>query len=134
MADIALAPQQAKSQIREATSWDQLKGKKVCLIQGSFYNKELQEKYGIEGVAFPGTAEAYSALRNGNCIAFAYDDTAILRLSFSALVVSCLVCLSHRTRRQDTRQWNMPFLKQHVRDIVGPVLTQFLVHRSTAGR
>src|SRR5579872_5971363 len=59
-------------------SWDQLRGKKVCLIQGSFYNKELQEKYGIEGVAFPGTAEAYSALRNGNCVAFAYDDTAIV--------------------------------------------------------
>jgi polar amino acid transport system substrate-binding protein len=59
-------------------SWDQLKGKKVCLIQGSFYNKELQEKYGIEGVAFPGTAEAYAALRNGNCVAFAYDDTAIV--------------------------------------------------------
>ena len=57
--------------------WEQLKGKKVCLIQGSFYNKELQEKYGVEGVAFPGTAEAYSALRNGNCVAFAYDDTAI---------------------------------------------------------
>jgi len=60
------------------TSWDQLRGKKVCLIQGSFYNKELQEKYGIDGVAFPGTAEAYSALRNGNCIGFAYDDTAIV--------------------------------------------------------
>ena len=59
-------------------SWEQLRGKKVCLIQGSFYNKELQEKYGIEGVAFPGTAEAYAALRNGNCIAFAYDDTAIV--------------------------------------------------------
>ncbi len=59
-------------------SWEQLRGKKVCLIQGSFYNKELQEKYGIEGVAFPGTAEAYAALRNGNCIAFAYDDTAII--------------------------------------------------------
>ena len=59
-------------------SWDQLRGKKVCLIQGSFYNKELQEKYGIEGVAFPGTAEAYAALRNGNCVAFAYDDTAIV--------------------------------------------------------
>ena len=59
-------------------SWDQLKGKKVCLIQGSFYNKELQEKYGVEGVAFPGTAEAYAALKNGNCVAFAYDDTAIV--------------------------------------------------------
>ena len=60
------------------TSWEQLKGKKVCLIQGSFYNKELQEKYGIQGVAFPGTAEVYNALRNGDCVGFAYDDTAII--------------------------------------------------------
>jgi polar amino acid transport system substrate-binding protein len=60
------------------TSWDQLRGKKVCLIQGSFYNKELQEKYGVDGVAFPGTAEAYAALKNGNCVGFAYDDTAII--------------------------------------------------------
>jgi len=40
-------------------SWDQLKGKKVCLIQGAFYNKELQESTASKGVAFPGTAEAY---------------------------------------------------------------------------
>ncbi len=59
-------------------SWEGLRGKKVCLIQGAFYNKELQEKYGVDGVAFPGTAEAYAALKNGNCIAFAYDDTAIV--------------------------------------------------------
>src|SRR6478735_10874392 len=57
-----LSPKSAK-----LTSWEGLRGKKVCLIQGSFYNKELQEKYGIEGVAFPGTAEAYAALKNGNC-------------------------------------------------------------------
>ena len=68
-----LAPKSAK-----LASWADLKGKKVCLIQGAFYNKELQEKYGVEGVAFPGTAEAYAALRNGNCMAFAYDDTAIV--------------------------------------------------------
>src|SRR5574337_238784 len=60
------------------TSWEQLKGKKVCLIQGSFYNKELQEKYGVQGVAFPGTAEVYNALRNGDCVGVAYDDTAIM--------------------------------------------------------
>jgi polar amino acid transport system substrate-binding protein len=60
------------------TGWDQLRGKKVCLIQGAFYNKELQEKYGVEGIAFPGTAEAYAALKNGNCVGFAYDDTAIV--------------------------------------------------------
>lgn len=59
-------------------SWEQLKGKKVCLIQGAFYNKELQEKYGVDGVAFPGTSEALTALRNGNCLAYAYDDTQIV--------------------------------------------------------
>ncbi len=59
-------------------SWEAIRGKKVCLIQGAFYNKELQEKYGVDGVAFPGTAEAYTALKNGNCVAFAYDDTAIV--------------------------------------------------------
>jgi polar amino acid transport system substrate-binding protein len=59
-------------------SWESLRGKKVCLIQGAFYNKELQEKYGVDGVAFPGTAEVYTALKNGNCVAFAYDDTAIV--------------------------------------------------------
>ncbi|HEU0156990.1 MAG TPA: transporter substrate-binding domain-containing protein [Stellaceae bacterium] len=67
-----LAPKSA-----HLTGWDQLKGKPVCLIQGSFYNKELQEKYGIQPVAFKGTAEAYAALKAGNCVAFAYDDTAL---------------------------------------------------------
>lgn len=68
-----MAPKSAR-----VTSWGDLKGKKVCLIQGAFYNKELQEKYGVDGVAFPGTAEVYAALRNGNCVGFAYDDTAIV--------------------------------------------------------
>jgi polar amino acid transport system substrate-binding protein len=68
-----LAPKSLK-----LTTWEGLRGKKVCLIQGSFYNKELQEKYGVEGVAFPGTAEAYAALKNGSCVGFAYDDTAIV--------------------------------------------------------
>lgn len=57
--------------------WSQLRGKKVCLIQGTFTNKDLQTQYGVQGLAFPGTAEAYAALRNGSCAAFAYDDTAI---------------------------------------------------------
>jgi polar amino acid transport system substrate-binding protein len=67
-----LAPKSA-----HLTDWTQLKGKPVCLIQGSFYNKELQEKYGIEPVAFKGTPEAYAALKSGNCVGVAYDDTAL---------------------------------------------------------
>ena len=67
-----LAPKSA-----HLTDWGQVKGKPVCLIQGSFYNKELQEKYGVEPVAFKGTAEAYAALKAGNCVGVAYDDTAL---------------------------------------------------------
>ena len=59
------------------SDWSQLKGKPVCLIQGAFYNKELQENYGVEPVAFKGTTEAYAALKAGNCVAVAYDDTAL---------------------------------------------------------
>jgi polar amino acid transport system substrate-binding protein len=56
-------------------SWAQLKGQKVCAIQGAWYNKPIAEKYGAEIVAFKGTAEAETALRQGNCVGMVYDDT-----------------------------------------------------------
>ncbi len=58
--------------------WTDLKGKKVCMIQGAWYNKQLQQDYGMEDVAFKGTAEVFTALKGNNCVAFAYDDTLIL--------------------------------------------------------
>ncbi|NEP12402.1 MAG: transporter substrate-binding domain-containing protein [Symploca sp. SIO2C1] len=58
-------------------TWEDLKGKKVCGIQGAFYNKDLTEME-IEMVNFPGTAEAYKALKDGRCIGFAYDDSALV--------------------------------------------------------
>ena len=61
--------------------WEQLKGKPVCAIQGAWYNKPLTEKFGIDIVAFKGTAEAQTALVQGNCVAWTYDDT-----SFAALL------------------------------------------------
>src|SRR5215468_6185935 len=56
-------------------SWEQLKDQKVCGIQGAWYNKPIAEKYGADIVAFKGTAEAETALTQGNCIGFVYDDT-----------------------------------------------------------
>jgi polar amino acid transport system substrate-binding protein len=56
--------------------WEQLKGQKVCAIQGAFYNKYVAEKYGADIVAFRGQSEAETALRQGNCIGWLYDDTA----------------------------------------------------------
>ncbi len=58
-------------------SWDDLKGKKVCGIQGSFYNTKLT-KMGLDLVNFPGTAEVTNALKAHRCIAFAYDNASLL--------------------------------------------------------
>ena len=60
------------------TEWEDLRGKPVCGIQGAFYNKATSQNYGAEIVAFKGTAEAYAALKAGNCAAFVYDDSAIV--------------------------------------------------------
>src|SRR5215831_16690260 len=56
--------------------WEQLKDQKICGIQGAFYNKYVAEHYGAEIVAFRGQGEAETALQQGNCIAWLYDDTA----------------------------------------------------------
>jgi polar amino acid transport system substrate-binding protein len=59
------------------TSWDQIQGKPVCAIQGAFYNKQVAQKFGAQIVAFTGVAEALTAMKQGRCIGFVYDDTAI---------------------------------------------------------
>ena len=56
--------------------WEQLKGQKVCGIQGAWYNKPVAEKYGADFISFKGQAEAETALLQGNCIGWVYDDTA----------------------------------------------------------
>src|SRR3954467_10402941 len=57
-------------------NWEQLKDQKVCAIQGAWYNKPVAEKYGADIVAFKGQTEAETALLQGNCIGWVYDDTA----------------------------------------------------------
>ena len=56
--------------------WEQLKGQKVCGIQGAWYNKPVAEQYGADFLSFKGQAEAETALMQGNCIGWVYDDTA----------------------------------------------------------
>lgn len=59
------------------TSWNQMRDKPVCASQGAFYNKAASEKYGVQLVAFSGVAEALTAMQQGRCVGFLYDDTAI---------------------------------------------------------
>lgn len=59
-------------------TWEDLDGKPVCGIQGSFYNRKTQTEFGADISAFTGTAEALTALKQGNCLALVYDDSFIL--------------------------------------------------------
>lgn len=59
-------------------TWDDLNGKPVCGIQGAFYNKQTEQNYGAKIVAFGGTAEILTALKQGSCLAFVYDDSFIV--------------------------------------------------------
>lgn len=56
-------------------TWADVKGKTLCGIQGAYYNKDVQDKYGATLTAFTGTAEALNALKQGSCVGFVYDDT-----------------------------------------------------------
>ncbi len=58
--------------------WGGLRGKPVCGIQGAFYNKKTAEEFGADIVAFKTTAEVYTALKQGRCVAFVYDDSSIM--------------------------------------------------------
>lgn len=58
--------------------WNDLRGKPVCGIQGAFYNKKTGQEFGAKIVAFKGTAEALTALKQNRCIAFVYDDSFVV--------------------------------------------------------
>ena len=59
-------------------SYEELKGKKLCGTTGAFYNKDIQTKYGAEIISFDGSEKPLLALKNGECIGYAYDQTFIV--------------------------------------------------------
>jgi polar amino acid transport system substrate-binding protein len=58
--------------------WEDLKGRKVCGVQGAYYNRRVSQLYQPELVIFPAVPDALNALIGGNCIAFLFDDTLIV--------------------------------------------------------
>jgi polar amino acid transport system substrate-binding protein len=58
-------------------SWEDLRDKPVCTKQGNFFNKMMEEEFGLKIIAFTGNAEAKQALRDGRCLAWLSDDTSI---------------------------------------------------------
>ncbi|HTS90902.1 MAG TPA: transporter substrate-binding domain-containing protein [Stellaceae bacterium] len=57
------------------SQWGDLKGKKVCAVQGAYYNRRVSELYQPELVVFPAVPEATNALLGGACVGFLFDDT-----------------------------------------------------------
>jgi len=57
--------------------WEDLRGKEVCLSQGSNYAKPLTTEYGASVKGFKGSAESLLALRGSNCVAAVHDATLL---------------------------------------------------------
>jgi polar amino acid transport system substrate-binding protein len=58
--------------------WEDLKGRKVCAVQGAYYNRRVTQMYAPELVVFPSVPDALNALQGNNCVAFLFDDTLIV--------------------------------------------------------
>lgn len=58
--------------------WEDLKGRKVCGVQGAYYNRRVSQLYAPELVIFPSVPDALNALQGNNCVAFLFDDTLIV--------------------------------------------------------
>ncbi|MFN5511515.1 MAG: transporter substrate-binding domain-containing protein [Burkholderiales bacterium] len=59
-------------------SWSQLLNRRVCGRRGSFYNRPLTLRYGMDVIAFHSLIWAKEAVRDGRCSALLYDDIAII--------------------------------------------------------
>ena len=57
------------------TDWSQLKGRKVCAVEGAYYNRRVAQLYGPQLIVFPAVPEAFNALQGGSCVAFLFDST-----------------------------------------------------------
>ena len=88
-------------------SWAELKGKTVCGIEGAYYNYEATMNFELQVIAFTGTAEALTALKQGRCVGLLYDDTSIEGdlLSRSGAITTC------RSSRQEVQPWGLAVRK-----------------------
>jgi len=59
------------------TDWLQLRGRPVCLTAGAYFNRDLIARYLIKPRLFTGTRDTLLALKSGQCVGWAYDDTSI---------------------------------------------------------
>ncbi|MCT9812561.1 transporter substrate-binding domain-containing protein [Acidovorax sp. Be4] len=62
------------------TQWADLRGKPVCVSQGSSFAKPLSTEYGAQVQGYKSASDSLLALRGGNCVAAVHDSTLIYPL------------------------------------------------------
>lgn len=59
------------------TQWSDLRGKTVCVSQGSSFAKPLANDHGAEVRGYKTSSDSLLALKGGNCVAAVHDSTLI---------------------------------------------------------
>lgn len=62
---------------QKATDWPDIRGLKICAIQGSYFNRPMSQRYLLDLVIFNNARDAKLALRDGQCKGYLFDNTAI---------------------------------------------------------
>jgi polar amino acid transport system substrate-binding protein len=57
--------------------WPDVRGQKVCVTQGSYFNREMTRRYLLEPMMFNNARDAKLAVRDKRCVGFLYDNTAL---------------------------------------------------------
>ena len=60
------------------SDWQDLRGRRLCSVQGSLWNRLARERLLVEPISLNSTREAALALRNGHCIGWLYDEVNLL--------------------------------------------------------
>jgi polar amino acid transport system substrate-binding protein len=58
-------------------SWSELQGKPVCGVKDAYYNYQATMNFKLQITTYPGPVEALSALQQGRCVGYLFDDTSI---------------------------------------------------------
>ena len=58
--------------------WPDVRAQKVCVTQGSFFNREMTRRYLLDPMIFNNARDAKLAVRDKRCIGFLYDNTALI--------------------------------------------------------
>ncbi len=57
--------------------WQEVRGQTVCATQGSYFNRAMSQRYLLNLLTFNNGRDAKLALRDGRCIGYMFDNTAI---------------------------------------------------------